>query len=237
MAELGENVHRELERLSERMNSVDLSSSHSSTYIEINRGNINKLDALVGIVQSDIEKIRVEIGETNKLKLDERIFYENHKVVTETFSGFREEVDECKNGCKQVENFIEKYLPIKVQNQISETLAYVLMMKEKKKLEMFEKKKYGDLHFVVLEDQGYPNLEAEIKKIHEGMINKEENLRIQYRGNTNSVQRSQKSRKVLSTGNEGEEEAAFPISDRGEEGIIMNTPRNRRRIAQNTQSV
>ena len=60
------------------------------------------------------------------------------------------------------------------------------------------------------------------------MIDREEKLHIQHRQPTHSVQRSQKSRKVLSTGNEGEEEAPVPVSDRGEEGIIMNTPRNRR---------
>ena len=105
-----------MERLTDRVNRIDLSSSQSTSYIEVNRTRLTKLEGLVQIVQDDIETMRVELGETNKRKLDERLFYDNRKVVMDSFHDVRNDIDSCINESKSVENFIEKYLPVKVQN-------------------------------------------------------------------------------------------------------------------------
>ena len=67
-------------------------------------------------MQDDIESLRVELGETNKRKIDERLFYDNRKVVMDSFHSVRNDIDNCVNECKSVENFMEKYLPVKLQN-------------------------------------------------------------------------------------------------------------------------
>ena len=50
------------------------------------------------------------------------------------------------NQIKTVENFIEKYVPIRVQSQISEILNEVLTGKQKDLLDFVEKKKFEELH-------------------------------------------------------------------------------------------
>ena len=47
MNELGDSLFREMERLTERVNRIDLSSSQSSSYIEVNRTRLNKIEGLV----------------------------------------------------------------------------------------------------------------------------------------------------------------------------------------------
>ncbi len=45
-----------------------------------------------------------------------------------------------------VENFVEKYVPIRIQSTISEVLTFILPAKDKNKLGEFEKKRFAELH-------------------------------------------------------------------------------------------
>ncbi len=45
-----------------------------------------------------------------------------------------------------VENFVEKYIPIRIQSTISEALNYVLPYKERGRIADFDKKKFAELH-------------------------------------------------------------------------------------------
>lgn len=62
-----------------------------------------------------------------------------------------------------VENFVEKYIPIRIQSTVSEVLAYIMPYKEKLKLTEYDKKKYGELHQIILDDDGIPRLAEQLK--------------------------------------------------------------------------
>ena len=62
-----------------------------------------------------------------------------------------------------VENFVEKYIPVRIQSQISETLQQVLPLREIGILAVYEKEKFKNMHEVILEDDGYPHLYAKLK--------------------------------------------------------------------------
>lgn len=68
------------------------------------------------------------------------------------------DVENYGNHFAMVENFVEKYIPIRIQSTISEVLSLVLPYNEKKKLGDFEKKRFMELHQVILEDDGIPKL-------------------------------------------------------------------------------
>ena len=68
-------------------------------------------------------------------------------------------MDEFSNEFMRLENFIEKYIPLRMQNQISETLDFILQQKDKNKLREFEEKKFLQLREVIIEDKGMPDLE------------------------------------------------------------------------------
>lgn len=64
-----------------------------------------------------------------------------------------------------VENFVEKYIPVRIQSQISETLQQVLPYKETQTLAAYEKLRFSEMHQIILDDDGYPNLFEKFKQI------------------------------------------------------------------------
>ncbi len=74
-------------------------------------------------------------------------------------------MDEFSNEFLRLENFIEKYIPLRMQNTVSECLDFVLQVKEKKRLRDFEEKKFFELRNLIIEDKGLPNLLAEVRGI------------------------------------------------------------------------
>lgn len=64
-----------------------------------------------------------------------------------------------------VENFVEKYIPIRIQSTISEALTAILPYKERLKQAAYDKKKFAELHQIILEDDGIPKLVEQLKQI------------------------------------------------------------------------
>lgn len=87
------------------------------------------------------------------------------KIVTEDFKNFRDTLllhdkvlEDQKNHTLTIENFMEKYLPIKVQTQISETFKAIPDKKIRKYLELYESVKFEELHSAILDDTGNPEI-------------------------------------------------------------------------------
>ncbi|KAM3138816.1 hypothetical protein pb186bvf_009019 [Paramecium bursaria] len=62
------------------------------------------------------------------------------------------------------ENFIEKYMPLYIQGSISDTLHNTLDEQGLLKLAQYEEKRFTELHRIILEDDGKPNLERKINE-------------------------------------------------------------------------
>ena len=75
--------------------------------------------------------------------------------------------DYFSNEFMRLENFIERYLPLKVQNQISHTLNYIIEPKNKWRLKDYEEQKFLELRDIMLEDKGLPDIEQECKSVIE----------------------------------------------------------------------
>ena len=58
----------------------------------------------------------------------------------------KQDVENHGNHFAMVENFVEKYIPIRIQSTISEVLSFILPYKERNKLSDFEKKRFMELH-------------------------------------------------------------------------------------------
>ena len=57
------------------------------------------------------------------------------------------------------DNYLDKYLPFRIQNFISENLEIVLSHEQMIKFMDFEKRKYRHLHAKVMKDEGFSSLE------------------------------------------------------------------------------
>lgn len=70
-----------------------------------------------------------------------------------------------ENHYALIENFVEKYVPIQIQQTISENLQYCMTDQMRKQFAPFEKKRTGELHEVILQDDGIPKLAETLKQI------------------------------------------------------------------------
>lgn len=76
-------------------------------------------------------------------------------------------MDYFSNEFLRLENFMEKYIPLKIQNQISHTLNAVVEPKNKWRLKDYEEQKFLELREHMLDDKGMPNIEKETQSIIE----------------------------------------------------------------------
>ena len=66
-----------------------------------------------------------------------------------------------------VENFVEKFIPVRIQSQISETLNEALKGNDAvlDRLYTYEKGRLLEMHQVILDDDGAPNLMNQLRDI------------------------------------------------------------------------
>jgi len=65
------------------------------------------------------------------------------------------------------ENYLEKYLPLYTQAQISETLHNCLSTNNRRKLVFYEEKKFREMNNDILHDDGNPNIQRRVDKAFE----------------------------------------------------------------------
>ena len=74
-------------------------------------------------------------------------------------------MDFYSNEFMRLENFMEKYLPLKIQNQISQTLNGVMPANQRGRIKEYEDTKFLELREYLIHDVGLPDLVLETKRI------------------------------------------------------------------------
>jgi ElaB/YqjD/DUF883 family membrane-anchored ribosome-binding protein len=72
-----------------------------------------------------------------------------------------------QNHCSQLDNYIEKYLPIHTQIQMTETLMSVLGGRERRRLELYDSDKNSLLYAHLLDDDGTGNVQELMRILHD----------------------------------------------------------------------
>lgn len=106
-----------------------------------------------------------QANDIDRRKCDTDQFYKDVERLDNDIARLRGDTDNHGNHFAMVENFVEKYIPIRIQSTCSEVLSYVLPYKEKLKLQEFDKKKFTELHQIILDDDGIPRLAEQLKQI------------------------------------------------------------------------
>ena len=104
-------------------------------------------------------------------------FDRNLKDCNLTIKNFGQHIDSIKSLKFKIENFelqirtsenyLEKYLPLYTQSQISEALHSCLSTTNKRRLILFEERKFRDLNNDILQDDGNPNIQRRVEKVYE----------------------------------------------------------------------
>lgn len=85
-------------------------------------------------------------------------------MIKRELTGNRYSCDDISSRLKETDNYLDKYLPIKIQTMVGDTLHKFLPYEEEVRLCGYEEEKFGELREIVLKDNGIPSLEK--KKYH-----------------------------------------------------------------------
>jgi hypothetical protein len=88
------------------------------------------------------------------------------------------EISDISMNLNATDNYLEKYIPFRIQNFISENLENALSKQQFKKFQVFEMKKYKQMHEVILKDEGEAALEKEFRIPKSPVL--EDNLTLEY---------------------------------------------------------
>jgi hypothetical protein len=100
-------------------------------------------------------------------KVAKGMFEAEGKDLREMMLKINTVMDYFSNEFMRVENFMEKYLPLQVQNQISHSLNAIVDVKNRYRLKEYEDARFLELRELLLDDRGLPSLEKECKAILE----------------------------------------------------------------------
>ncbi len=98
------------------------------------------------------------VAELRGSKLDLDRYTKELAMVKRELTGNRYSSEDINNRLKATDNYLEKYIPIKIQTMISQTLHRILKYDEEFKLCQFEEDRFLELTHIVLNDNGIPSL-------------------------------------------------------------------------------
>ena len=108
--------------------------------------------------------------QTDLLKVEtvsRKAYKEEKKDLKDRMFKIHTVMDFYSNEFLRLENFMEKYLPLKIQNQISQTLNGVMPANQRGRIKEYEDTKFLELREQLIHDKGLPDLVVETNKIVE----------------------------------------------------------------------
>jgi len=116
---------------------------------------LEKEDARFGLLQKTI------IGMQSS-KVDSEAYKRDQKEAQEVSNGIQVKLTEVLDGQRALENWLEKYEPLKVQHLITDTLAACLNRKSKQKLGEYDLRQCEKLRQAILDDFGNPSFKERV---------------------------------------------------------------------------
>ena len=131
------------------------------TFAEYNKG----FERHIEKASNQLEVIKVQIEKLTQEKVSEANFRIETLDLRDLVFRVHGIMDYFSNEFQRVENFLEKYLPLKVQNQISHTLTAITPNKDRWRLRDYDEVRFLEMREKMLDDKGLPDLEQECENI------------------------------------------------------------------------
>jgi NCAIR mutase (PurE)-related protein len=107
----------------------------------------------------NLQRIIISLQD-NKVESDK--YRKDQTGLNEQISAITKQIEKIVNEQKTMENWIEKYEPLKVQHQITETLGSCLSRKAKQKLGEYDLSACDAYREKILSDHGNPSIKQKI---------------------------------------------------------------------------
>lgn len=116
---------------------------------------LEKEDARFGLLQKTIIGLQTS-------KIDSEAYKGDRKEAAEVTQGIQVKLTEVLDGQRALENWLEKYEPLKVQHLITDTLSACLNRKSKQKLGEYDLRQCEKLRQAILDDFGNPSFKERV---------------------------------------------------------------------------
>ena len=109
-------------------------------------------------LNKSMEQLFSDLMKFDNNKADKKLFTTEMDKLKHELNTVKNDLEENRNRTATTENYLEKYLPLRIQNIISENFHNTFESVIRRKFVKFEKLKYEKLNDVILKDDGKPNL-------------------------------------------------------------------------------
>ena len=99
----------------------------------------------------ELDKARAELVNVKCNQLDFKEFVDR---VENIMTDFDQRISTTKNHCVAIDNYLDKYQPVRMQAMIGDTLNACLMDETRRRHEIYDQDKISLLYQVILEDDG-----------------------------------------------------------------------------------
>ncbi|CAD8057633.1 unnamed protein product [Paramecium sonneborni] len=194
-----------------------------------------KIDNNYEILQSYQDKLLQQLAQSQQNQQNLELLNKKFPKLDELLSydrSVKNELGLMNNKLKYFENYIEKYFPLFLQGTISDTLHNCLQENERFKLAQHEEIKFTELHRIIVNDDGNPNLDKKINEYTsfiEKQLKKNMSFLREQKINTNQVNSNQANtpnQELLSS--HVSEYPSTPKSDDSSERIGVKNEKNQR---------
>lgn len=151
----------------EKITDIDFTVNVKTAKIASHENNITELLQRMDYSEKNTEELIKTRIILEKSKCDQSMFDEVTKHMLEQLKRHNNEIFENSNQSSTIENYLEKYQPIRTQIMITDTLNSISQKSERKRLENYDTEKMALLYKVILEDQGVASILRLITKLNE----------------------------------------------------------------------
>ena len=118
---------------------------HKGT-LDVHQSQLDELYGRMKTAEGSILKLEKEACRLEADKTDKTLFYKTKKKLD--LKDLEQDIKLFKNTnhCITLDNYLEKYLPIRTQSLINETLRSILGGKERRRLELYDNEKNSLLY-------------------------------------------------------------------------------------------
>ena len=117
-----------------------------------------------------IHQVRTSNAQLKEEKQDKASFHDQRMEIQRELDTINKEIDKNENNIRKMEHFIDKYIPIRVQQQISESIKAILPQSQVQRWQNFEMEKFCRLNEDLIDDEEDREMLELMKKIAYDMM-------------------------------------------------------------------
>lgn len=134
--------------------------------LNLHESNIGELYTRIKAAEEEIVKLHTETNRLDRVKTELSFFLKTKKKFEIKNIEHDVKLFKCTNHVITHDNFYDKYLPIRTQALINETLRATLSGKERRRLELYDNDKNSLLYQALLCDDGTGNVLEQMRLLH-----------------------------------------------------------------------